>query len=86
MGAPMSIQLTDHHVAWLHARVADGTFATLNDALAQIVEERIALEDSDLDWARALVDEARADIAAGRVMSIEEHKARNNGRRQKSGV
>jgi antitoxin ParD1/3/4 len=42
--------------------------------------EQSALESGDMEWAKPLVDEARAAIARGEAITIEEHKARNAAR------
>jgi antitoxin ParD1/3/4 len=79
----ITLTLTPEQEAWLHAHVATGDFASVEEAARQLIEERIAerdLEDDDLEWAKPLLEEARADIARGDVMSLEEHKARNAAR------
>jgi Arc/MetJ-type ribon-helix-helix transcriptional regulator len=81
--ARMNVQLTKAQLAWLQARVADGTFASPADAVQRLVDQRMTLEEGDLDWAIDLVGEARTDIAAGRTMELDEHRARNAARLQK---
>ena len=78
----MDVQFSEPQLDWLRARVADGTFASVLEALQQLVDEQMALESSDLDWALPLVEEARADVAAGRLMELDEHRARNASRLQ----
>jgi antitoxin ParD1/3/4 len=81
----MNIALRKSHTEWLQARVADGTFASLDDAFALLVEERMALEaddampDSDAELAelKESLDAARADVAAGNFLTLEELRARN---------
>jgi antitoxin ParD1/3/4 len=49
----------------------------------QLIDERIAemeIEDDDLAWAKPMVDKALADVAAGRVITLEEHRRRNRAR------
>ena len=79
----MDVQLTAPQVAWLRSRVADGTFSSMDDAISELLEERIALEEADLDWAKELVDEGRSDVDSGRVMTGDEHRSRNQQRREK---
>ncbi len=76
----MNIALGKAQVDWLQARVADGTFGSLDAAIAQIVAERIALEDDGLEWAAPLLEEARRDATEGRTISLDEHRARNSER------
>jgi len=80
----MSITLTPEQLAWLRAHVERGDFASIEDAVRQLIDERIAEiaaeESDDLAWARPYVDEALADVARGDVITIEEHEARNDAR------
>ncbi len=80
----MNIALSETLNEWLKARVADGTFNSLDDAVAQIVEERMSWELDDglpqagpeLDTLVQSLDAARADVAAGRFLTLDEHRAR----------
>jgi antitoxin ParD1/3/4 len=72
----MGIILTPVQQAWLEARVADGEFASVDEAVSQILDERM-VRDDDLDWAIPLVEESRAAVARGEVLTLEEHRARN---------
>ena len=80
----MTITLTQDQQAWIAAHVARGDFASVEDAVRQLLDERIAEyaleEEDDLVWAKPLVDQALADIEHGDVMSLEEHRARNAAR------
>ncbi len=80
----MLIALTPEQEAWIKAHVATGDFASIEDAARQLIDDRIAelevAEDDDMAWAKPYVDEARADIARGDVITIEEHRARNAAR------
>ena len=80
----MTISLTPEQQAWLHAHVARGDFASVEEAARQLIDERIAEraieEQDDFAWARPYVDEALADVARGDVISREEHRARNVAR------
>lgn len=73
----MNITLRKAHEDWLKARVADGTFASIDAAIAEIVEERRELEIDDLEWVKDAVAEARCDVVEGRTMTLEEHRSRN---------
>ena len=76
----MIISLTPEQQAWLDARVARGDFPSVEDAVCQLIDERIAEraaeEGDDLAWARPLVDAAIAQTARGQIVSHEEHEAR----------
>ena len=80
----MLITLTPEQEAWLQAHVATGDFASIEEAARQLIDERITElateDDDDMAWAKPLIDEARAAIARGEVMTLEEHRARNAAR------
>ena len=81
----MSITLTPEQEMWIKAHVATGDFASVEEAARQLIDDRIAEladdEGDDMAWAKPLVDEARAAIARGDVLTLEEHRARNAARR-----
>ncbi len=75
----MRISITPEQKAWLAAHVERGEFASVDEAVRQLINERIAermIEEDDLAWAKPLVDEALAAVARGEVISREEHEAR----------
>jgi antitoxin ParD1/3/4 len=75
----MSLSLTPDQQAWLAARVARGEFRSIEEAARQLIDERIAermIEEDDLAWAKPYVDDARAEVARGKVISLEEHELR----------
>jgi antitoxin ParD1/3/4 len=80
----MTIILTPEQEAWCQAHVAAGAFASVEEAARQLIDERIAEraieEGDDLAWAKPYVDEARAAVARGDVVTLDEHKARNAAR------
>ena len=83
----MSITLTPEQETWIKAHVATGDFASVEEAARQLIDDRIAElandedgEHDDMEWAKPYVDEARADIARGDVITLEEHRARNAAR------
>jgi len=78
----MPITLTPEQETWLKAHVATGEFASVEEAARQLIDDRIteiadAEDDDDMEWAKPLVDEARAAIARGETITLEEHRARN---------
>ena len=77
----MSIALTPEQHAWLNAHVARGEFPSVEDAVRQLIDERIAEraleEGDDLVWAQRYVRQATDDVAQGRIISRAEHRARN---------
>jgi antitoxin ParD1/3/4 len=80
----MTITLTREQQALLNAYVVRGDFSSIEEAARQLIDERIAeraAEDNDdLAWAKPFVDEARAAVARGEVLTLDEHKARNAAR------
>jgi antitoxin ParD1/3/4 len=83
----MSITLTPEQEMWIKAHVAAGDFASVEEGARQLIDDRIAElasdengEHDDMAWAKPYVDEARADIARGDVITLEEHRARNAAR------
>jgi antitoxin ParD1/3/4 len=75
----MLISITPEQQAWLAAHVERGEFASVDEAVRQLIDERIAermIEEDDLAWAKPLVDEALGAVARGEVLSREEHEAR----------
>jgi len=80
----MPITLTPDQEAWIQAHVATGDFASIEEAARQLIDDRIAElatdDDDDMEWAKPLVEEARADIARGDVITLEEHRSRNAAR------
>jgi antitoxin ParD1/3/4 len=72
----MHITLPREQQEWLEAQVRAGAYDSIDDALSQFVGEHMNLDIDDLDWAKPLVDEARASIARGEGMTLQEHRAR----------
>jgi len=72
----MTITLPREQQEWLEAQVKAGAYDSIDDAVASIVAEYMRVESIDLSWAKPLVDEARASLARGEGMTLEEHTAR----------
>ncbi|MBV8770445.1 MAG: hypothetical protein JO094_16305 [Hyphomicrobiales bacterium] len=76
----MILTLTPEQEAWLAAHVASGDFASTEDAIRRMIAagmvERAELEQDDLTWAKAYVDEAIADVERGEVSTLEDHDTR----------
>jgi len=74
------LTLTPEQEAWLAAHVASGDFASTEDAIRRMIAagmvERAELEQDDLTWAKAYVDEAIADVERGEVSTLEDHDTR----------
>ena len=68
----MNIKLPPEQEHWLNARVADGEFASPEAAVQQMIADRMALEADDFAWAKPYLDEARAAVARGEVVSLED--------------
>lgn len=76
----MNITLPREQQEWLEAQVRAGAYESIDEAVASIVAEHMLLDLDDLDWAKPLVDEARASIARGEGMTLEEYRARMDKR------
>ena len=79
----MTISLTPEQLAWINAHVARGDFPSVEDAVRQLIDERIAerlIEDDDLSCAKPLVDEAIAEVERGDFLSLDEYEARDAAR------
>jgi antitoxin ParD1/3/4 len=68
----MKIDLPADQKQWLEAEVASGRFGSIGEAVEMAIAGLMIDEEDDLAWAKPLVDEARAEIARGEVLSGEE--------------
>jgi Arc/MetJ-type ribon-helix-helix transcriptional regulator len=69
----MNIKLPSAQQKWLEDQVAAGHFGSLDEALALAVADLMAAEADDLAWAKSYVDQARASLARGDVISGEDY-------------
>jgi antitoxin ParD1/3/4 len=80
----MPITLTPEQELRLRAYVERGDFGSIEDAALCLLDERLDERDfeadDDLAWAKPLVDEALAEVEAGKTMSREEYQAMNAAR------
>ncbi len=83
LGFFMTITLTPAQIHWLETEVAAGRFASVDEAAQAIIAERMAtdgeagaIDTDDLDWVVPLLDEARAGVTRGEVMTLDEFEAR----------
>ena len=67
----MEIRFKPHTEEWLKAQVAEGRFASLEEAVEILVREdqiaQSALEEADLSWAKPHIEEGLNDADAGRT-------------------
>jgi antitoxin ParD1/3/4 len=68
----MNITLTPEQQKWLETEVAAGHFDSIDDAVAAAVGQLMSLRGDDLAWARPYVEQARASVARGDVISGDE--------------
>ncbi len=68
----MNITLPPEQQKWLETEVAAGRFQSIDDAVAAAVAELMSIYDDDLAWAKPYVEEARASVARGDVISGDE--------------
>ena len=72
----MTINLTSEQRKWLEAEVAAGHFASVEDAVRFAIDHLFTpLDTDDLSWAKPYLDEARAEIARGNYLTLEEFNA-----------
>ena len=70
----MNVPLTPEQIAWLEQKVAGGQFASLEEAAAAAISDAMTNESDDLAWAKPLVEQARASVARGEVLTHDEFK------------
>ena len=70
----MNVPLTPAQIAWLERKVADGQFASLEEAAAAAISDSMTSELGDLAWAKPLVEEARASVARGQFLTHDQFK------------
>lgn len=68
----MNIRLPTEQQAWLEAQVAAGHFESIEDAVAVAVADLMVIDQDDLAWAKADVDEARAAATRGETVSVDD--------------
>ena len=68
----MNIRLPVDQQKWLEEQVAAGRFGSVEDAVALAVGDLMATGEDDLAWAKPYVDEARAEVARGEVVSLDD--------------
>jgi antitoxin ParD1/3/4 len=73
----MTVTLSAEQRAWLEAEVAAGRFASIEDGVSAAVEHlrQQSADHGDLSWAKPLIDEARASLARGEGISLEDVNA-----------
>jgi len=76
----MNVKLPPEQQKWLEAEVAAGSFSSIDEALAVAVADLMAIHNDDFAWARPYVDQARASVARGDVLSGEEFFKRLNAK------
>ena len=71
-----AMKLTPQQQEWLDSHVASGEFASVDEAIGALIDERMALEEDDMLWAKPYVDEARESVARGAFITLDEHRTR----------
>ncbi|MEJ0078554.1 MAG: hypothetical protein WDO17_24560 [Alphaproteobacteria bacterium] len=72
----MTITLTPKQQAWLEAEVAAGHFDSVEEAVQIAVAELMRpVDTTDLSWAKPYIDEARASLARGEFVTLDEFNA-----------
>jgi antitoxin ParD1/3/4 len=78
----MNVKLPPEQQKWLEAEVAAGSFSSVDEALAVAVADLMAIHKDDLAWAKPYVEQARASVARGDILSGEEYFKRLNAKLQ----
>lgn len=81
----MTIHLKADHEQWLSQQVAEGRFASVDEAVAQAIEALRLDAEGDDDWVRPYLEEAEAAIARGEVTPGDEFMARMRHRLEQMG-
>jgi len=77
----MTVTLTPDQQKRLEAAVAAGQFSSVEEAVRCAVERMMLAQEAedaeygDLSWVKPYLDEARAEIARGETISLEEFNA-----------
>ena len=72
----MTITLTREQQEQIEAEVAAGHFASVEEAVRIAVAHYfMPLDTSDLSWAKPYLDQARASVARGEVITLDEFNA-----------
>ena len=76
----MKITLPPEQEEWLEAQVAAGSYGSIDEALALAVADLMAIHRDELEWAKPYLEQARASMARGDVLSGEEYFKRLNAK------
>ena len=68
----MNIKLPHEQSDWLLMQADAGHFPSVDNAVATAVADFMAAGDDDPAWAKPYVDEGRAAVARGEVVSVDE--------------
>ena len=69
----MKIDLPADQKKWLESEVASGRFASIGEAVEMAIAGLMIDEEDDLAWAKPLVEQARASVAQGDVLTGDEY-------------
>ena len=76
----MNVTLPPEQRKWIEAQVAAGHYSSMDEAIAVAIADLMAIHNDDLAWAKPYVDEARASVERGDVISGEEFFRRLNAK------
>lgn len=77
----MNITLPPEQEKWLRAKVNSGEFASIDEAVSFAVAHLMPIDTGDLAWTLPYLDAARASLARGEGLSLEEFKTHAAQRR-----
>ena len=76
----MNIKLPSDQQKWLEDQVAAGRFDSVDEGLFLAVANLMVTGSDDLEWAKPYVEQARASVARGEVISGEDYLKRLDGK------
>ena len=77
----MTITFTPEQEQWLLAQVSAGDFSSVEDAVHQLIDERMTSQAiGDMAWAAPLAQDGLLAFESGDTISHQEHVARNQAR------
>ena len=77
----MNITLPPDQERWLRAKVKSGEFASIDEAISFAVAHLMPVDTSDLEWTLPYLEAARASLARGEGLSLDQFKAHAAKRR-----
>ena len=71
----MMITLSSKQVAWLEEQVRRGVLPSVEEGVREAVARMMPPDLDDLEWVRPYLDEARASVVRGEVVTHQQFKS-----------